>query len=76
MGATVREKVARLQIRREAGWLYYLRDAEAWRPATAGLGARRRPPERVAVGEFAREPGWLYFLDDEGSTARRCGGRA
>ena len=53
------EKVVRLQIRREADWLYFLRDDEVW-----------RTPMRIAVGGFTREPGWLYFLDHEGDVSR------
>jgi hypothetical protein len=67
---SVAEKVARLQIRREGGWLYFLRGEEVGRTAARRAGSPSRPEERVAVARFTREDGWLYFLDDEGDVSR------
>jgi hypothetical protein len=64
------EKVVRLQIQREAGWLYFLRDDEVWRTPIRRVGSPDGVAERIAVAGFTREPGWLYFLDSGGDVAR------
>src|SRR2546421_12817473 len=66
------EVVAKLGVKRENGYLYFLRGSDVWKtpmkraggPAVAGQGAK------VASGNFSREDGYLYFLDKNGNVAR------
>ena len=66
------EKVAKLGVKREAGYLYFLRGSDVWKtpmkrangPSAAGKA------EKVAGGNFNREEGYLYFLDKNGDVSR------
>jgi hypothetical protein len=58
------EKVVRLGIKPEPGYLYFLRGEEIWRNSVGGK------PERVGPAGFVREEGWLYFLDGDGDVSR------
>lgn len=66
------EKVARLGIEREEGFVYYLKRGEVWRaaiaPETAGGGPPRK--ERIADPGVAMDPAYIYFLDRDGDLAR------
>jgi hypothetical protein len=67
------EKVARLGIRREPGFLYFLRGAELWRTRMKRAGQPGPPgpdAEIVAEGGFECEEGWQYFLDGHGDVSR------
>jgi hypothetical protein len=68
------EKVARLGVRREPGFFYFLRGDEIWRTPLK-RAADPRPPsgagaELVVAGGFVREEGWLYFFDNDGDVSR------
>src|SRR5450432_2751224 len=66
VGARYRtEVVKKLGVRREAGWLYFLRGTDVWR---ARFGASES--ERVVAGSFTREAGYQYNLDGLGNIAR------
>ncbi len=66
------EKVVRLGIARERGFLYFLRGSEVWRTPMKRPGERVPPaaPELVSADAFVREDGWLYFLDAQGDVSR------
>ncbi len=61
------EKVQKLSVKREPGWLYYVKGADLLRKRTGVPGAAE---ELVAKGKFVREEGYLYTLDAEGDIAR------
>src|SRR5438477_171674 len=66
------EVVSKIGVKRESGYLYFLRGSDVWKapmkraggPSTAGHA------EKVAPGHFTREEGYLYFLDKNGNIAR------
>lgn len=68
------EKVAKLGIKREPGYLYFLRGSDVYKAPmrrggkTAGAGKGRS--EKVSNGHFNREEGYLYFLDAAGDVSR------
>lgn len=69
--------IAKLGIKREPGFLYFLRGAEVWKTPMkrAGGTSDSGKAERVLKAEFEREEGYLYFLDSNGdiSRAKRAG---
>ena len=66
------EKVAKLNIKRETGYLYFLRGTEVWKTPMkrAGQASPAGKAEKVANGSFNREEGYLYFLDSHGDVSR------
>lgn len=66
------EKVAKVGVKREPGYLYFLRGSDVWKtpmkrsggPSAAGKA------EKVAAGSFSRQEGYLYYLDSAGDVAR------
>jgi len=66
------EKVEKLGVKREPGFLYFLRGTEVWKTPMKRAGG---PPaagkaSKVAGANFSREEGYLYFLDQAGDIAR------
>lgn len=79
------EKVAKIGLKREPGYLYFLRNAEVWKApmkrkaSGSGAAAPEAGAVKVQSCSFTREPGYLYFLDKEGDVARavrQVGGKA
>jgi hypothetical protein len=66
------EKVAKLGVKREPGYLYFLRGADVWKTPMkrAGQASPAGKAEKVANGGFKREEGYLYFLDSNGDVSR------
>ena len=66
------EKVAKLGVKREPGFLYFLRGSDVWKTPMkrAGGPSAAGKAEKVASGGFKREEGYLYFLDSNGDVAR------
>src|SRR5262245_35612369 len=66
------EKVAKLGVKREPGFLYFLRGADVWKTPMkrAGGPSAAGKAEKVAGGNFKREEGYLYFLDSHGDVSR------
>jgi hypothetical protein len=60
------EQVVKLDVKRESGYLYFIRGSEVWRSPMRGGGEA----SLVAKGEFKRESGYLYFLDSKGNISR------
>lgn len=61
-------KVAKLGIRKEEGWLYYLDKKGNISRAKMGRGrkASKVKPQVVSKCGVKREPGFLYFVDKNG----------
>ena len=61
-------KVARLRIKKETGWLYYL--DKKGNISRAKMGRGRKPskvkPQVVAKVGVKRQTGYLYFIDKQG----------
>lgn len=69
------EKVAKLGVKREAGYLYYMdKDGDVSRApmarGSAKKGGKKAKPEKVAKAGLKREAGWMYYLDGAGDLAR------
>ena len=66
------ERVAKLGVKREPGYLYFLRGSDVWRSPMkrAGGPSAAGKAEKVAHGNFNREEGYLYFIDKAGDVAR------
>ena len=66
------EVVAKLGVKRESGYLYFLRGSDVWKTPMkrAGGPSASNKAEKVAAGNFKREEGYLYFLDRKGDVAR------
>ncbi len=67
------EKVAKLGVKREAGYLYYIDKSGnlARAPmARAGQAKGKKKPEVVAKAGIKREQGYMYFMDSDGDIAR------
>ena len=61
-------KVAKVGIKKEEGWLYYLDKKGNIARAKMGRGrkASKTKPQVVAKVGIKREPGYLYFVDKSG----------
>ena len=66
------EKVAKIGVKREPGFLYFLRGSDVWKTPMkrAGGPSAAGKAEKVAAGNFARAEGYLYFLDSNGDVSR------
>jgi len=66
------EKVAKIGVKREPGFLYFLRGSDVWKTPMkrAGGPSAAGKAEKVAAGNFARQEGYLYFLDSNGDVSR------
>ena len=66
------EKVAKVGVKRESGYLYFLRGSDVWRSPMkrAGGPSAAGKAEKVASGNFSREEGYLYFIDKNGDVSR------
>ena len=70
------EKVARLGIRREKDFMYYIKDGSVWKVPRKQPGVPKGRPEKVADGGVSMDFSFIYFLDKDGdiSRARRAVG--
>ena len=65
------EKVKKLNVSREEGFLYYLKNSplEVWRSPMKRPGPKGQA-ELVATTGVKREKNFLYYLDKQGDLAR------
>ena len=68
------EKVLKLNVVKEKGFLYFLRNDGVWRTKLRRQGQPKGRKERVVKATYTRDPLWLYFLDKEGDISRFPGG--
>lgn len=69
------QKVARTDVKRQAGYLYFIDeqgDVSRASMARGGRGSKREGGKRKKVKEVGirKEKGFLYFLDKDGDVAR------
>ena len=65
------EKVAKVGLKREKGFLYYLdKDGDISKATMARGGKKGGKPEKVEKVGVKREKGFLYFIDKEGDVSR------
>src|SRR2546430_11190644 len=64
------EKVAKLNIKREKDFMYYIKDGSVWKVARKQPGVPKGRPEKVADGGFSMDTAFIYFLDKDGDVSR------
>lgn len=67
------EKVAKVGIKKEPGWLYYIgKDGDIWRAEMARAGRKRVRVKRQKVARVGikKAKGYLYFVDKKGDVSR------
>lgn len=70
-----KDVVCKLGIKREPGWLYFLRGTDVMRaPMKRSIAAGKSKAEKVAAAIFTREDGYLYFLDANGDISKAARG--
>jgi len=69
-GCGMAEKVARLGIRREKDFMYYIKDGSVWKVPRKQPGVPKGRPEKVADGGVDMDFAFIYFLDKDGDISR------
>ena len=72
------DKVARTGVKKEKGYLYFVRNGDVWRAPLKRSGQSKGKAEKVADANVTAESGYLYFVDrdgDVGRTKRAVGGQ-
>lgn len=66
------DKVVRLGIRRQPGYLYFVQWNGVYKTSTKRRGPTREQGRHIRVKAiyFDREPGYFYYLDRDGDIAR------
>lgn len=65
------QKVARTDVSRAQGYLYYIdKQGDVSRTKAARGGKKRGRAEKVAKIGIRKEKGFLYFLDSDGDVSR------
>ena len=65
------EKVLKLGVAREDGFLYYIdKDGDVSRAQMARGGKKGGKPKKVAKAGVKKQKGYLYFLDKKGDISR------
>ncbi len=67
------EKVAKVGVKKESGYLYFVdKDGDVSRAMMARGGGKQKKakPEKVAKAGVKKESGYLYFVDKNGDVSR------
>jgi len=65
------QKIAKVGVKREKGYLYYLdKQGDVSRAKMARGGKKGGKPEKVTKAGIKREEGYLYFIDKQGDVSR------
>jgi hypothetical protein len=64
------QKVAKLGIKRDNNYLYYIKAGDVWQVPRKRPGARKGKASKAAAGGVTMESGFIYFLDKAGDIAR------
>ena len=65
------EKVAKVGVKREEGYLYFVdKDGDISRAKMARGGKKGGKPQKVAKVGVKKEEGYLYFVDKNGDISR------
>ncbi len=65
------EKVAKVGVKRESGYLYFIdKDGDVARAVMSRGASQKKGSEKVAKASVKKESGYLYFLDKEGDVSR------
>ena len=68
------EKVAKVGVKKESGFLYFLdKDGDVSKVKMSrgrGSGVSKSKPEKVSKAGVKKESGFLYFIDKDGDVSR------
>jgi hypothetical protein len=64
------EKVARLGIKREKDFMYYIKDGSVYKVPRKQPGMPKGRSEKVADGGVTMDFAFIYFLDKDGDISR------
>jgi hypothetical protein len=65
------EKVAKLGVTRESGYLYFIdKDGDVSRSVMARGANKKKGSKKVAKAGVKKQAGYLYFLDKKGDISR------
>jgi hypothetical protein len=65
------EKVAKVGVKREPGYLYFVdKNGNVSRAKMARGASRKKGSEVVARADVQKESGYLYFVDKQGDISR------
>jgi hypothetical protein len=64
------QKVAKLGIKRDHNYLYYIKGGDVWQVPRKQPGMKKGKASKVADGGVKMESGFIYFLDKAGDIAR------
>ena len=64
------QKVAKLGIKRDNNYLYYIKGGDVWQVPRKRPGVKKGKASKVAAGGVSMESGFIYFLDKAGDIAR------
>ena len=65
------EKLAKLGVKREKDFLYYIKDGAVWKVRAKRSNQAAGKPEKVVdAGIDQRDTSYMYFLDKDGDVAR------
>jgi hypothetical protein len=64
------EKVARLGVKREKDFMYYIKGGAVWKVPRKQPGQSKGKSERVADAGVNQDTNYIYFLDRDGDVAR------
>lgn len=71
------EKVVKVGVKREDGYLYYIdKQGDVSKVKMARGGKKGGKPSKAAKAGVKKEAGYLYFLDKQGDVARAKMARA
>jgi hypothetical protein len=66
----MREKVAKLGIKREKDMMYFVKGGAVWKVPRKQPGMPKGKQEKVADGGFQQDTNFIYFLDQDGDVSR------
>ncbi len=64
------QKVAKLGIKRDNNYLYYIKSGDVWQVPRKRPGMKKQKAMKLAPGGVTMESGFIYFLDKAGDIAR------
>ena len=64
------EKVAKAGIKRDPGWMYYVKDGGVWKVRRKSPDVPTGRPEEVATFDMELDSAYIYFVDRDGDVAR------
>ena len=64
------EKVQSVGVKKEGGYLYYVKGGDVWRLEMARGADKGGNATKVADAGVKLESGWLYYIDKQGDVSR------